>query len=133
MKRLLALVVLSAGLFTATPAHALAGDPIVTATCDETVVAGTPVHCSVTISQAGYAPTNGSQKITYTNPRTHSTSNVANYTVIPVTYDGTAWNYTYTPSAGEVGRTETFSVTVPVSAARIPRTVSGVGYFTVTA
>jgi len=138
MKRLLALAALSAGLLTATPAHALAGDPIVTATCDTTVVAGTPVHCTVTVT-APYAPTNGSQKITY-RTTSGSTINVANYTVIPVTYDGTAWQYTYTPSVGEIGRTETFSVTAPTclggtanGCPRIPRTVTGYAYFTVTA
>src|SRR3954467_15685788 len=52
-----------------TPAgHALAYDPIVTATCDATVVVGTPVHCTVTIDQAGFTPAN--QRITWRNPRT---------------------------------------------------------------
>lgn len=117
------------GLAPAAQSSAYAGDPVVTATCDTTVVVNTPVHCTVTISLPGYAPNN--QRIQWmSNGRWF---NVANYTVIPVTFDGVAWNYTYTPSAGEVGRFEVFSVVVPVSTARIPRTVSGSAGFTVLA
>lgn len=109
---------------------ALAGDPVVTAVCDATVVVNTPVHCTVSIDLPGFAPSN--PRITYRS-RTGRTLDVANSSVIPVTFDGAVWRYTYTPDASEAGRTEVFSVTVPVSAARIPRTVSGAAAFTVVA
>lgn len=128
-KALAAATIITAAALVPGHTQALAGDPVVTATCDTTVAVGTPVHCTVTIDLPGFTP--GNQRITWRNPRTGSTLNVANYTVIPVTYDGTAWQYTYVPSTGEVGRTETFSVTVAVSAARIPRTVGGAAAFTV--
>ena len=126
-----AAITIAAFLAGAVTANAQPGDPTVTATCDTTVAVGTPLHCTVTIDQPGYTPAN--PRITWRNPRTGATLNVANYTVIPVTYDGTAWQYTYTPTAGETGRVETFSVTVAVSAARIPRTVIGYAGFSVVA
>lgn len=114
--------------------HAYAGDPIVTVVTTPTIaVAGQPVTFTLTIDQAGYAPTNGTQKITWFNPRTFATVNVANYLVIPETYADGVWTFTYVPGYGEVGRVETFSVKVPVSAARIPRTVLGQVSFNVVA
>lgn len=103
------------------------GDPVETVICDTTVTVGTPLHCTVTIDQPGFAPSN--QKITYRNPRTGSTINVANSSVIPATFDGTTWSYTYTPSLGEVGRFEVFSV--QTSCTRLGCRVTGSAGFTV--
>lgn len=133
LRKLLIPLALVAALFAVpTSAHAVAGDPVVTVVASPAeVVAGETITFTVTIDQPGFAPTNGSQKVTYTNPSTHKTSNVANYTVIPLTYADGVWTFTYTPRASEVGRFEVFSVTVPVSAARIPRTVTGAAGFSV--
>lgn len=131
LTKVIGATLLALSLF-ATPAHATS-DPVVSVSNAATVVAGQPITFAVTIDQAGFAPTNGSQKITWTNPSSHKTNNVANYTVIPMTYASGVWTFTYTPSASEIGRTEVFQVSVPVSAARIPRTVVGAAAFTVTA
>jgi hypothetical protein len=119
----LALCVLAT--FAASTVTAAGGDPVVSVTTTAPALVGSPVTLIVTIDQDGFAPLNGSQKITYTNPVTFATVNVANYTVIPVTYANGVWTYTYTPRPSEAGRVETFSVRVPVSTARIPRYVTG--------
>lgn len=111
---------------------ALTGDPVVTVTAPASVQVGQPITFDLTISQPGFAPTNGAQKIMYLKAF-GGWGNEANYTVIPMTYDGTVWHFTYVATAAEVGRTFAFSETVPVSTARIPRTVTGTAYFTVVA
>ena len=119
-------------------AQAYVGDPVVTVTAPAEVQAGTPIVFNVTIdlSASGYAPTNGSQKITFRTAG-GSTLNVANYTVIPMTKVAPdLWTFTYVPSASEVGRVEVFSVSTPfclTGCLRNPRTIVGSAGFRVTA
>jgi len=114
-------------LVTAPTAEAVSTVPSVSVTAPATVQAGTPITFTVVASTG--SPT---CKITYTNPRTHSTINVANASAFTVVGD----DWTYTPSLGEVGRTEvtTCSVFVPAyPGSRLGQTYSGYAYFSVQA
>ncbi len=129
-------IILAAAVFAvAIPSHAsaLAGDPVVTVTAPATVQAGQTITFHVTIDQPGFAPSNGSQKIMARFGT--RTNNWANYTVIPMTVNPAGgWDFTYVADTAAVSANYLiFSVTVPVSTARIPRTVGGTAYFTVTA
>lgn len=120
-----------ATLGVAPAAHADTPPPVVvTDTAPATAVSGTQVVFDVTVNQPGYAPTNGSQKTQYLSRGQFKADN--NYTVIPMTVtvvDGvTHWLFTYTTQRTGVIY---FSVTVPVSNARIPATVTGSAAITV--
>jgi hypothetical protein len=129
----LVVVALTLEVVALAPAVAEAADPAVKVVCEATVVVGETLHCTVT-GTAGLTPT---PKLTYTNPLTHSTINVANSSVMPTsTTDGIVWTTTYKPSVGEAGRTEAVVETVYVPTypgSRLTKPFSGVAYVRVLA
>lgn len=134
--RILIIVAVIAGLIgvgaiSAPYVLALDTDPKITVVAPATVQAGTPITFDVTVDQAGFTP--GNPRITYRRCTTCGTINVANYTVIPVSFDGTVWHFTYTPDASQIGRSEVFQVEVALSASYNPRKVYGSAGFKVTA
>lgn len=83
-----------------------AADPVPKVTCVSLVIhLGETLHCTVT-ETGGFVP---SDRIIYTSPRTRSTMNVWNG-------QGQTFDIAYTPSLGEVGRTETLVSTIYIPA-----------------
>lgn len=92
----------TSGVAVAAPVKALEPDPIPKITCVSLVIhLGETLHCTVT-ETGGFVP---ADRIVYVNPRTRSQ--------IPV-WNGQnqTFDIAYTPSLGEVGRTETLIATI---------------------
>lgn len=101
------------GAAAAPSVYAVTGDPVITVTAPATVVAGDTITFDVTVTP-GWVP--GNPRITWRNPRTGQTLNVANSSVIPVTFDGAVYHYTFRTYVSDLGRTEVFQVETPVFA-----------------
>jgi hypothetical protein len=95
-----------------------------TVTCPSTVQVNHTLTCTTNVDPAG-------RKITYTNPRTRSTINVANASAITATNNGDGtWTLKYTPYAGEIGRVEILQV--PYNCVRLGCSNTAYAAFTVT-
>ena len=117
--------------------EALVGDPTVNVVHSPADIhVGDVVTFTITISQPGFVPTNGSQRMYRRNQATGSTINWANYQVLPMTVIPGGWQVTYRAGPADpcIRCSLIFSVTTPIpSAARIPRTVAGTDVINVAA